>query len=598
MKPSNQQRRVAWSLMLVLWSGVTLATASGPAVQQQIQLQPGWNAIWLEAQPADNATASVFANLPVASIWTRAERSSSVDFIQNPSEESFNTAGWLRWFPPSRPEAFLGNLFRVQANRAYLVKLTNTAPILWNVTGRPSLRVPAWIPDSYNLRGLPVDPAAPPTFLNFLRHSKAHYNSAAAQLQKIYRLNSASGQWQLAAPTDLVLSGAAYWIYTSGASDFLAPLSAGVEFGDGLDFGLGLTELELRLANVTTGPVNATLRELSSGGAGHLAYYQFNPTLGGQWPSLPSPLVISPAAGTATRLRLAVRRQDFAETNYASVIEVRDGAGTRLLVPVAAETPAFAVVAPLAAGARKDAAAEATSRAGLWVGSATLNAVSEPHSANPTNPTPTKSQLSLRLIIHVDKNGQARLLKEVTQMWRNGTYTNDASGAQVVEKAGEYVLLTDDTLLPLFNGATVRDGESVGRRLSSIGYDFPSTATNNYLLLSGFFTVGQNLTGTLTLPYDHPTNPFKHKFHPDHDNLNAGFNGTANESYTTTRQIRLEFAGAPPDGSPVPDFGYSEMGGSYRETIAGIHKIPIHVSGTFRLSRVSLIAQLNPSPTP
>jgi len=48
----------------------------------------------------------------------------------------------------------------------------------------------------------------------------------------------------------------------------------------------------------------------------------------------------------------------------------------------------------------------------------------------------------------------------------------------------------------------------------------------------------------------------------------------------------------------VPDFGYNEMGGNYQETITGIHKSAIYVSGTFRLTRVSLIAELNPSPTP
>jgi hypothetical protein len=168
----------------------------------------------------------------------------------------------------------------------------------------------------------------------------------------------------------------------------------------------------------------------------------------------------------------------------------------------------------------------------------------------------------------------------------------------VVDKPGQYVLLTDDSLIPFFKGAAVRDGESVGRRLSTIGYDFPSGSADNALTLSGAFAIGQNLTGTLTLPFDHPTNPFQHKYHPDHDNLNARFDGPAVEAFSTTRQIRLDFTASPPDGPAVPDFGYNEMGGSYRETITGIHKNAIHIRGTFRLSRVSLIAELNPSPTP
>jgi hypothetical protein len=339
---------------------------------------------------------------------------------------------------------------------------------------------------------------------------------------------------------------------------------------------------------------------MNSGGPGHLAYYQFSSTLGGQWPDLPSPLIVSSAAGKQTRLRLAVRRQNFTSTNYASVIEVRDGAGTRLLVPVSAEALSSAVAVQGAGGekARKDAASESKSRAGLWIGSATLNAVSEPHSANPTNPTPTKSPLSLTLIIHVDAGGQSRLLKEVVQMWRDGTYTNDANGERVVDKPGQYVLLTDETLLPSFKGASLRDGESVGRRISTVGYDFPSSSSNNFLNLSGAFAVGTNLTATLTLPFDHPTNPFKHKYHPDHDNLDDRFSGPATESFTTTRQIELQPSATSPDGPEEPAYNYDVIGGTYRETITGIHKNTVYVRGTFRLARASLIAELNPSPTP
>ena len=588
--------------LLLFISSITSNLLHAQVSTQTLTLQPGWNSIYLEVQPADNATGSVLSNLPVASIWARAERLSSIDYIQNPSEAAFNKPAWLRWFPPSRPEALLNNLFALFANRAYLINVTNVAPVVWTITGRPSLRRLDWVPDSYNLRGLPVDPSAPPTFLSFFRPSRAHYNATNGQLEKIYRLNGA-GQWAQVSSNDATRSGEAYWIYTRGASDYLAPLAAKVELGDGLDFGLDLTELGLRLANVTPGPLSATLREVSAGGPGRLAHYQFNPTLGAQWLDLPSPFIVSTSPGMETRLRLAARRQDFTQTNYASVLEVRDGLGTRLLVPVSAQAPAFAVAAPFAGlgkpGRRfASPADEAKSRAGLWIGSTTLNAVSEAHSASPTNPTPTKSQLSLTLIIHVDASGQSRLLKEVTQMWRDGTYTNDGSGNQLVDKRGEYVLLTDDTLIPFFSGSALRDGESVGRRLSTVGYDFPSSSSNNFLNLSGAFAIGEKLTGTLTLPFDYPTNPFMHKYHPDHDNLNARFDGPAVESYTTVREIELTPTATPPDGPAAPDYGYNVIGGTYREKITGVHKSAIYVSGTFRLSRISAIAELNPNSTP
>jgi hypothetical protein len=159
-------------------------------------------------------------------------------------------------------------------------------------------------------------------------------------------------------------------------------------------------------------------------------------------------------------------------------------------------------------------------------------------------------------------------------------------------------LLTDDSLIPFFSGSALRDGESVGRRISTVGYDFPTISSNNFLNLSGAFAIGEMMTATLALPFDHPTNPFKHRYHPDHDNLDAGFSAPVMESFTTMRQIELAPSASPPDGPPVPDYGYNLIGGAYRETITGIHKRSIHVSGTFRLSRISLIAELNPSPTP
>jgi hypothetical protein len=586
-------RLPSWWFVALGIGALSWLPSFGQSVTQTVTLQPGWNAVYLEVQPTNNSAHAVFAGLPVASVWSRAERVASVDFIQSPSEETFAAAGWRRWFHSSRSESFLNDLFAVFANQAYLIRSTNATPVVWEITGRPSLRRWDWVPDAYNLRGLPVDPANAPTFFNFFRHAPAHYNAASSQLQKIYRLNSGTGEWQLVAPTDTVQSGAAYWIFSEGASEFHAPLSATVEIGDGLDFGDSTTELSLRLRNITGALATALVRDLNGPTASPLSIYEFTPTLGSQWPVLPNPLAVAVANNVETRLRLAARRQNLAEDSHATVLEIRDGAGTRLLVPVA-----MAKFVDLGAAAELGAGSPAP-RAGLWIGTATINGVSEAHSANPTNPTPVKAEMNLRLLVHVDAGGQTRLLKEVIQMWRNGTYTNDSNGNQVVDKPGQYVLLTDDTLIPMFGGAALRDGESVGRRVSTIGYDFPSSPTNNFLLLNGSFAIGQSLTGTLILPHDHPTNPFLHRYHPDHDNLNARFDGPAVESYSTTRQIELLFGSSPPAGNPaVPDFGYNEMGGVYRESITGIHKHAIHLSGTFRLSRVSPIAQLNPSPTP
>src|SRR5438093_6386293 len=188
---------------LAFLTGALLMTMAAAAqeVTQTITLQPGWNPVYLEVQPANNNASAVLSNLPVASVWTRTERVSSADFIQDPSEQAFNEAGWLGWFHPSRPESFLSSLAAIQANRAYLIKSTSATPVTWAITGRPSLRRLAWAPDAFNLRGFPIDDGNRPSFLNFFRYSPAHFNASSGQLEKIYRLNG-SAQWVQVSPND------------------------------------------------------------------------------------------------------------------------------------------------------------------------------------------------------------------------------------------------------------------------------------------------------------------------------------------------------------------------------------------------------------
>lgn len=586
--------RMAGVCVFSLASFVCGGSARGQTMTQSFVLQPGWNSVYLEVQPADNRADAVFGGLPIATVWTRAERLSSVEFIQNASEDLFNQPGWLAWLNPSRADAFLGNLYAVLPNHAYLIQMTNSAPMTWNVSGRPSFRHSEWVPDSFNLKGLPVDSAIQPTFQEFFRPSVAHYDTAAARLQPIYRLSPA-GEWVLAAPDAVIRSGEAYWIFCKGASDYLAPMDVQLQRGDGIDFAEEIGEIGIRIRNRRTTSLNAVVRELNPTSPNALAYFQFDPTAGGQWLDLPAPLVQSADAGGEARLRLAIRRRNISGSKFTSLLQITDGLGSRLMVPVAAEK----TVITAAALKKANVAAAATSgHAGLWSGVVTIDGVSETRAVDPTAPTPVKAPLGLRIIIHVDAGGQARLLKEVIQMWRNGSYTNDTSGNLVLDKPGEYVLLTDDRLISEFSGATLRDGTPAGRRLSAVGFDFSNGLTNNFVELAGVFAVANRLTADITLPHDAPTNPFLHRYNPDHDNLNRSFNGPQEESFTVRRQIELNFTASPINGSAAPDFGYSEMGGSYREQITGLHKKAIFLGGTFRLRRVSAISELNPSPTP
>jgi hypothetical protein len=200
--------------------------------------------------------------------------------------------------------------------------------------------------------------------------------------------------------------------------------------------------------------------------------------------------------------------------------------------------------------------------------------------------------MALRLIVHVDATGQARLLQHVTLMWTPGTTKPDPSDPtkQIVDQPGRQVLVTDDSLLKNFTGSAVRDGQEAGRRISSAAFGFRDPVAMN----GAFDTALQS--GAITLLYNDPLNPFYDKYHPNHDNLDYDFTtvlSAGKESYDIVRNILLNFTSTDPDGLQVSGWGDTQVGGQYSESIIGLHKEMLHVAGTFRLDHVSYVAVLN-----
>ncbi len=567
------------TMLLLILSAVV---APAQTTTQTFALRSGWNSIWLDVDPTDNATAAVFQGAPFVSVWTFADKTTAVDFIADVNEPVWNRDRWLRYVPTNNPAAFQNNLFIAPGKRAYLVQLTNAFTL--NVTGRPAWRTRSWAPNAYNLRGFPIDPAVRPTFLNFFRHSPAHYDASAGRLQKIYRL-AGTGQWTLVQPGDLMTYGEAYWCFANGGSDYVAPLSLALDGGDGLDFANTLTTADLNFVNHGDTSVVLSVRDISS--PSPLSYQRRDPTNGTVWAPFTGPWTSPISPGTELTLSTSVRRRDIAGDRYQSVLEITDGRGTRFLLPASASKLTVTTAGAPAPG-------NSHSLAGLWVGNPALSAVNEVNSAtNATNTTPAAANFNLRLIVHVSSNGVVRLLKEVTQLWKDGTTTNNAAGQATLQTPGRFVLVTEESLFSQFGGATLRDGTQAGRRLSSVGYDFPASPGANFLPLAGRFGGTNTLSGTIVLSPQFPTNPFRHKFHPDHDNLDDRFVNYREEAYSVQRAISLQFSTAPPPGVNDPDFGYREQAGTYRETVTGLNKAAIHCQGTFRLTRISDIAELN-----
>lgn len=614
--------------LIVLASIVTTNAAS--TLTRTFALRSGWNAVYLDVRPADPTAETVLSGLPIRSVWRHQAKLTSVDFIQDAAEPIWNRDQWLVHVPTNRIESLDNNLFQIQGGYPYLIELS--APASWTVTGVPVVGSARWKADAFNLRGFPIDASAPPMFRDFFKFSPAHFNATTGALQPIYALDAA-GVWRAVAPTDVMQEGAAYWVFTSGPSQYVAPFEARIDGVDAFDFGSSLPEQDLTLVNLAGSPLTVTLAEAGGPSPSALVLGKVAPPEPLQWETLPALHVESLAASETRRLRVGIQRLAFTGNSYDSLLDLRDNLGTRFLIPVHAaptlndgagdRSPLGPSLHASRASRRKAGSTPTSPSAGLWIGTASVNAVSEVHSGplktnqlgstltNPDNvseplqivrelgsrtPTPVRNSFDLRVLIHVDADGKALLLKEVIQLWRDGTYETNNAGERLIKTPGSYVLLTDTSRIAEFKGAGLRDGTPVGRRLSTANFDFLSTPAQNFLALDGEFGVSHTLRGDYTLFPDQPTHPYKHKFHPDHDNLDPTFKNKLEEAFEISRAFEFEFLPADPGtgNRPVPDYGNTEIAGLYRETVSGLHQIPIHAEGVFRLRRVTTVAELNP----
>jgi len=208
---------------------------------------------------------------------------------------------------------------------------------------------------------------------------------------------------------------------------------------------------------------------------------------------------------------------------------------------------------------------------GLWIGQIELDQVNEVASkTDPHTLQPVKHVFDMTLLLHVDQSGVVRLLKNVTMMQKS----EEVDGNNIVRR----VLITDDSLLPEYEGIVRRDGKLVGIRLGSLAFDFPIHQTE--MPLTGNLAPGNTLECTLEMDKNHPTNPFRHLYHPDHQ-----------QGKNITRQIQCIINNTQDNNDPDDD--QFSLTGTYQESISGLHKIPIKMRGRFNIQRISEVGLLN-----
>lgn len=334
------QRGGGLSLALVLVSLFWLRSL--PALAdvtrtQTLNLQKGWNAVFLQVCPTNADPAAVFGNLPVTVAATFFPKNTPVQFVSDPSKTSWKKEGWGVWYAPGRSDAFLSTLFTVLGNRGYLLYAERAC--VWNVSGQVAPEPVRWQNDSFNLVGFNLDPLSPPSFAKFFAASPAH------QPLKVFRL--VDGHWTQLIDTisTPMRDGEACWVYCQGGSSYQGPLRVKTLLGNSLDFGDTVNNLDLTFYNEAATPMDISIG-LAPGANVPLAYQIQQVTTSGlsmMSADLPAKLdFLGQDAKTMNALRLSLRRDRLGTYRQTGLLKVTSDYGTVTWIPVGGNRPDLA----------------------------------------------------------------------------------------------------------------------------------------------------------------------------------------------------------------------------------------------------------------
>lgn len=578
------------NMRLLLCSGaillLTACHSNAQWVTQTLQLKPGWNSVCLWINPVAGELSDVFANSAVRSVWQWDRRYTSVQFQTDPTKLLPEDPHWQYWYPPTSLASFLSSIKSLVGGESYLIELPATAaPLTITLKGKPILPTPNWVPYEMNFVGFPSGPAPGPYFLDYFRGC-TQIDVSTTYDPGIYTVKSSSASLPVTAPARTRMErGVAYWVRLQDVTGFVAPFTID-GLGNGLmDFGTEVQEHTFTIANASTSAVQVVLSPAASespplgqpalAGAVPLSWYNVVSLTNRTWVNFDGPFTISvPASGKAD-VRLSIRRGDLgpaaAGAVFQSLVNIQDTAGRALYqLPVCA-TPDLSGAGFRAA---KDGGAALPGHSafeGLWLGEAQISAVNHPVSTtngwDATTLSATRDRYPVRLILHVDGSGAVRLLQRVIVAPVPTPPTNQPA----------FVLYADEKLVPA--------GTTNAARISSTTLHYVPPQ----LMVGAFFAT--NLTCAFTLGYNDPLNPFKHLYHPDHNNLTSDYSTNLPagvESWDIGRTITLAFSSLT-NYPNEPMWGTDAAGGVYSETVTGLREYPVRCAGYFGLRRVNRV---------
>lgn len=571
------------------WLGLfaLAAPAFGQWTQETYSLQPGWNGIYALNDSSHVSLDTLLANhTAISKVWRWVPSNLSSKFIGDPTE-TVSDQEWKTWI---RGEPANSTMTSLLPNHGYLVFVTGGSSISLPLTGKAVVNQLNWRSSGANLLGFPSSVSPAPRFGNTTTGylaplASSGYNPATTQIfQYVGGAISSTNPSQVFSPANaLITRGKAYWINLGIHSEFVSPVQLSLSDLTGLHFGTrGMTK-RVSVKNTSSSSLTVTLTPSASlpapvgqtaiAGQVPLLRQVWNETsLSFEYQPVTGPLSATLAAGASASWTLIPNRTAMSGSVgslYASVLRVTDSANySDLTIP---------------------ASAEVSGLGGLWIGQASVTNVNNQHQryerdANgntrfdesgqpiPLGPFSTDSQTAqafpLRIILHVNSNGTARLLSNVY-----------------------HGML--DTVPPSLGFATRQARLKADSLASAVRITATHLPLDVNVAFPDTFAIGGSYNASVPLPHNDPTNPFLHTYHPDHDNLNQRFNSATPlaagvESYTVNRAITLTVDASSPSNDP--GWGSRSLTGLYAETVTGLHKNPIQVSGRFELKRLSEIA--------
>lgn len=571
------------------------AKASAQWTRESYFLPAGWSAIYM-LNDASHATldAQLAAYPAITKVWRWVPSNLQSTFLSSPTEP-VQANEWKTWVR-GRPQNTTMNTFA--PGHGYLVYVSGTQPVNLQLTGKALLVKPQWHSSGANLLGFPVAPYvtgsplarfgsatggyfAPMTPQGYNASTTLVYQYIGGEITPTTNPQRINGLINAG-----MLRGRAYWMDMATVSDYASPVLVEVNDGRGLSFGSQGGPQKIIVRNRSAAPLTVTLTPTASETppAGQQPIAGMVPLLQRVWNAttqqfnytpVPATLTASLAAGASTEWTLSPDRAAMTAAPgslYATALKITDsgahGSYSLQYVSVTASTSGLG---------------------GLWVGEAEINQVQNhlqryqrnedgtnavdeqgrfiPVGPPVTNAAGTAQPFRLRVIVHVDAAGTARLLSNV--------YIGKVSS------------------LPPAPGFTARQTALVPEEITKA-----SRITATHLPLdvvqsfTGNFGAGATLDATVNCGAADPVNPFLHTYHPDHDNLDARFSAPAAETFAVSRAIALQLDAASPGNEP--GWGSSLITGQYSETISGLHKNPISITGSVILKRVSEITNFVP----